>query len=200
MLKHMLTSECPRKCTYCVVKNINRNQTRNLNKVSDMYEAFRLRGHDSIMLTGGEPTRAEDFDDLYRMARVNLSHVHITTQNQKLIITEAGDRYNSIIFSLHDDTYKALKVVTTACLYASVLDFQFHALMGPTLARRGWKGLTVNEDQRGKDVFKWPGGFKKFMDKRYPDFSLRINRKGNCMDEWVLLPDLDVTKDFSEYL
>ena len=200
MLKHMVTSECPRECAYCIVRNIALDQNMNMGALAHLYKAFAVRGHDKIMLTGGEPTIAEEFLYIYRLARLYFKEVHITTQNVRVLDIDENVRYDGVTFSLHDINLVGKVVLAKSPIYGAMMDFQFKPIYMANLAKNGWSGMTVNEDQRGSTPFSYPAKAYNFVRNKWPDFSMRINKKGHCMDETIILPDFDICNDFRDYL
>ncbi len=193
MLKHMLTTACPRSCEYCITRNIKADESRDWDAINKLYIDFKAQGHTEIMLTGGEPTSANDF---YHRAYLAGNHfnVHMTTQNPEMISREMNDWvFDSIVYSLHDGL-KDEKVGLKKCrVYGAILDEQYVPELPVRLKEQGFSGLTINEEQREGVTF----------DEELPEiegFTIRINRAGHCMDETIILPNLTVITDYTPYL
>ena len=101
MLKHMLTTNCPRSCEYCITRNINADECTNLDSIEFTYDQLCTQ-HKEINLTGGEPTKAKCFMEIVELASTYFN-IHLTTQNAGML---NSDRYtclfDSIMYSLHD--------------------------------------------------------------------------------------------------
>lgn len=196
MLKHMLTTECPRRCSYCITRNINVEQNKSIFAMSFLYEKLQQLGHHSIMLTGGEPTCDPDFYMKAHIAKKIFEQVHVTTQNREMI---NGSHYinerifSSIMYSLHDGLTDEHVRMQKVRVYASILSKMYSPDLPAQLKERGFAGLTINEDQRETIPFT-----QDVPDIK--DFSFKINRAGHCMTETIILPDLTIITDFTPYL
>lgn len=193
MLKWMLTSNCNRNCEYCIVRNIKEKETTDEFKVMKTLRALR-RKHSRIMLTGGEPSMAIQFYEKLSLARYIFPEVYITTQNPK-VLYDWKCSVNAITFSLHDlkSIPHILLCSPTSKIYASILDHQYSDSLARDLAFHNYSGLTINEEQRNGKEFK-------IKLPKIPDFSIRINHRGKCLDEDILLPNLKLINDFRPYL
>jgi len=190
----MVTLKCPRKCEYCIVKNVKANECLQPLMIEDKYKEIR-KYHSKINLTGGEPTECTFFNTIVTMAKLNFNEVHITTQNPKIF--DLNYQFDSIVFSLHDLLIPLIPKGQKAAkkVYASILGHQYNERLVHALALLGYDGLTINEEQReGKDFGPVP------IFPEYPTFSIVVNRIGKCMDETIILPDLRVITDFTLYL
>lgn len=198
MLKHMLTTQCPRNCEYCITRNVNIERYDGSRKTERVYKELKAQGHENIMLTGGEPTSAPNF---YAKAIIaykvfGTTHIHMTTQNIKMIDgthTVNDGMFQSIIYSLHDDLTNEVVRLKKCKVYSAILDRQYTPDLPQRLKDHGFSGLTINEEQREGKSFT----------TELPEiegFSIRINRLGHCLDETIILPDLTVITDFRPYL
>ncbi|HEX2868647.1 MAG TPA: radical SAM protein [Ignavibacteriales bacterium] len=190
----MLTSRCNRKCEYCITRNI-RVDSKGIEyaQIRRLYSDLSLE-HKEIMLTGGEPTLAPFLSIAVVTAKDFFEKVFITTQNPILLKPKhLGGMFNAITFSMHDKAALKEKVENGATVYASILDKFYKQDLPEKLKAQGFSGLTINEEQREG---------KEFTQKlpEIEGFSIKVNRKGKCMDETIILPDLRVITDFREFL
>ncbi len=193
MIKHIITTKCNRKYTYCITRNVEVKQNLDFNSVMNIY--YKMGQEDSsLMLTGGEPTLADNFLSCIYLANWYFDNVYLTTQNPEILSNDfKGLFLNAINFSIHD-----LKNIPTVNIkvpvYASILDHLYNPKLIEELKALGYSGLTINEEQRKgkKFVAKLPRSTKKF--------SIRINRKGKCLKDKMILPDLTVINSFEKYL
>jgi len=200
MLKFILTQVCPRQCSYCIVKNM----PLHLPNYDIVNVAYRLKElsetHREIMITGGEPTMRHDYDLIVRIAKKYFDYVYITTQNPSIFNSPALPYIDAITYSLHDYPAAMTPYVRVyeptgriPPVYAAILATQYDAKLAFRLKAFGYSGLTINEEQRhGKR-------FVTFL-PRLKDFSIRVNRKGKCMNDTILLPDLTIINSFKDYL
>lgn len=194
MLKYAITSACPKSCEYCIMRSVDRREERNLSKVRTVLELWRA--HDNrIMLTGGEPTISSQFSAKYLIARELFDEVYLTTANV-YAFTENLPWFDAITFSAHNlsdvELIPSLSLMTQT-IYVSILAGQYRGYLPSFLHSMGFAGLTINEEQRAGEPFN------KAI-PRSSGFSIKINRKGYCMDETIILPDLEVIHDFRPYL
>jgi len=144
------------------------------------------------MLTGGEPSRAHMFSFYVSMAHQIFDRVFITTQEPFLIQhPHYDDQFDAITFSIHDAIVPEVR--NSATVYASILDARYKPELVNELVSKGYKGLTINENHRESAVFN----------EEFPTvngFSIRINRRGKCLDEPMILPNLTTIENFKEYL
>lgn len=191
MIKYLITSECNRKCEYCITKNIHQKECEDCEKIIDVLMQFR---NEHIMITGGEPTLSENFGFITMSAKMINKHIYLTSQNPEVLKRDSINMYyDAVTFSLHD--YKNVpKVEIDIPVYASILSDKFFQDLPRVLRQLGYAGLTINEEQREGCYFN------DSIVQEFPGFSLKINRKGNCMDDTMILPDLTVINDFTPYL
>lgn len=165
-----------RECSYCITKNL---------KVKEVYSDYKLiqafchaashAGFENIMLTGGEPTLSGNFHRVERLAYTFFDKVYLTTANPKVLNTPSV-YLEAVTFSMHDEASTNYIAESGNTTYASILQYLYTPELPLKLKRQGFAGLTINEDNRGNTSFtaKLP---------EIKDFSIRINRKGKCMDE-----------------
>lgn len=212
MLKHMLTSKCTRSCAYCITRNIRRKQELDLKRVENTYLDMYANGHKEIMLTGGEPTIAEKFISIVLLALEVFDKVRITTQNEKIFEFDGVGNLHSIIacldsvtFSLHDISLAELNIKphedynnNIPNFYAAILEskYRHNPNLIDILKENGWDGLTINEEQRGEIESERPW----IPSVVQLSFKIKRNNKGHCLNETMILPDLDVITDYKPYL
>ena len=199
MLKYMLTTKCNRRCSYCITKNV-----RGVDEVVDYFKILEAlkplaKEHRTIMLTGGEPTLAPQFNAAAAVCDQLFGEVHMTSQNP-MVFKHGGFRWlKSLTFSLHDLRLVPDPKGIGVPVYASILADQFVEGLPEYLAYMDYRGLTINDDQFGD---------KEFNENRLTQnplindwwFSIKINRVGHCLDETIILPDLSVIDDFTPFL
>lgn len=222
MVKHILTTECPRSCSYCIAHKINIPQA-DLHTIEKMLPEiyFQLSlSHKSIMITGGEPTQSQFFDLYISYARRYFEKVFITTQDEYLLGWKGSKKYfNAIKFSWHDLKTWRYAVTNGATVYASILTHLYSENLIHTVKALGYSGLTINENHYGTDVFDEMALFylksfavQKRIDFNIPSefflldndesFTIKINRRGECFqnDTVYIMPDLSMRESFEEYL
>src|ERR1039458_3551350 len=94
MLKHIITKECNRKCSYCISKNITQEQLNSITRIDQAYNKCRQDSR-SIMLTGGEPTMAYGFKNIVELAKSWFPDVYIVTQNPKALTENFYRKFRS---------------------------------------------------------------------------------------------------------
>jgi len=193
MLKHIITTKCDRECPYCITKNVPAGCTTDFKLLKETYKRLTKQGHKQIMLTGGEPTLAEDFQTLAFCAKMWFDKIHITTQNESMLDWVAM-YMDSVNFSIHDRGIIPKAPSSNAPIYAAVMVSSYYADLPNELNKLGYSGLTINEDYRGTEDFERPI-------PQIENFSIRINKRGYCItDETIILPSLEVITDFRPYL
>lgn len=199
MIKYLLTKNCPRKCTYCISRNIHQEESYDLAKVNTIYSEL-AKTDDSIMFTGGEPTIAELFIEKIFLASLKFKHLYLTTQNIKIFDNKWVKLFSAITFSLHDiHEWKKINIFEFTYkyqipVYASILDNNFYQDLPEQLINNGWAGLTINEEQREGHRFN------DSIVQEFPNFSIKINRKTQCRNDTMIMPDLTIINDFTPYL
>jgi hypothetical protein len=224
MVKHILTTECPRSCSYCIAHKIKIPQAelRAIEKMlPEIYFQLSL-SHKSIMITGGEPTQSQFFDLYISYARRYFEKVFITTQDEYLLGWKGSKKYfDAITFSWHDLKTWRYAVTNGATVYASILSHLYSEELIHTVKELGYSGLTINENHFGKDVFDenvllhlksfaveeiydFETANTYFNILLYSDkfFTIKINRRGECFknDTVYIMPDLSMRESFAEYL
>ncbi len=194
MLKHIITTECHRRCPYCLVRKLHTmDQSLNggytIHEVEAIYRELR-QVHRSIMFTGGEPTLHRGLQDLVSLAYRIFEGVHLTTAHIKGL--QWAPLFDSVTYSLHGDTPPELPN-TLGVVYASIMADQYSPSLPLTLAQKGYAGLSINEEQRSGMPFTCDL-------PEIEGFSIRVNHRGHCLDETIILPDLSVIRDFRPYL
>jgi organic radical activating enzyme len=197
VLKHILTNKCTRKCSYCITRNVHEEQETDLSRVEVLYRSISNL-HPDIMLTGGEPLLADHFCDIADLAGKNFNRVFLTTQNEMaLYYSVCFKMFRAITFSIHDNPER-YKVLNGATVYAAVMADKYFYELPYMLKDAGFAGLTINEDQRSQDRFN---ECLLMAEPEIKDFSIRINRRGRCMNDTIMImPDLSIINDFSNYL
>jgi hypothetical protein len=209
MLKHILTTACPRRCSYCLTRNVPvLDVVVSPKRIQERYRQLRDEGCQEIMLTGGEPTCHPIFPVVVQLAWSVFRKVHITTQNTALLdgsLPLSRRLLSSAVLSVHD--LRALREVLSPDIvlppfpvYVAVMASSCYDSLD-TLAHqlhlRGYAGMTINEDQRGtgEEELSLAGLRAPYV------FSVRINRRGTCLDDTpILLPDLTLISSFRPYL
>ena len=192
MIKHVLTTKCNRKCEYCITRNLDQKQIFNIHKIDSLYSMYS-KVHDSIMLTGGEPTLAKNFWLHVCLANALFKEVFITSQNPKVInFSMFQDNFEAISFSIHD-LNNIPKVEVNIPVYACILDMNYSKALVYKVKDLGYSGLTINEEQRNGETFNQELPIIK-------DFNIKINRKGKCLNDTIILPNLKVINNFDKYL
>lgn len=199
MIKHIITTECQRSCSYCISQKINIEQvdlTYELPKLQKIYETLSSQ-HESIMLTGGEPSQAYLFHVYVKLARQYFKKVFITTQDEYLLGWTGSKHYfDAITFSWHDLKTWRYAVTNDAVVYASILSHLYSDWLIKTVKELGYYGLTINENHFTKDVFD------ETQLPQIEGFSIKVNRRDECFnnDTIYIMPDLSIKKSFEEYL
>lgn len=194
--KHILTTVCPRKCSYCITQNVTSPANTDLMSLRVKYEMLYQAGFNDIMLTGGEPTCHPQFEEIVEYACASFERVHLATQDIRAIThSYPGEKLFSINFSVHElVVLNEVSRVTAKCpVYASIIDRHYEPFLPYILKSKGFSGLTINE---------WAQGLAPFPFELDPieGFSQKINRRGKCMKDTMLLPDLNVITNFTPYL
>jgi len=200
MLKHIITTKCPRGCEYCISKNLRVSSELSAHQAIDYWkkwlEACHLEKGSDINLTGGEPGMHPEFDDFVFNACQYFVNVNVTTSLISLI---NFDYSHTTVFSLHGRIPSYDMVVVPGCtVYASILSNEYYVGIVDDLADLGFRGLTINEDHRG-------GGVKisnLSLPKSPEGFSIKCNYEGYCVndDTPIMLPDGSIIKGFLPYL
>lgn len=202
IFKHLITTSCPRRCSYCITKNVPLlNEPSTLAATRERYLALFEMGYHEVMLTGGEPTAHPCYPAIVRLAWSVFGAVHLTTQNEAVLAGRNvwSDRLlASVVFSIHDRSVLRRLPNRLSLLfpvYASVMARSYFDGLVSYLRFRGFAGLSVNEDARGTEVFD------EARLPAFPGFNVRVNRRGNCLDgTLMLLPDLTEIFNFRPYL
>ena len=201
MLKHILLFSCNRDCSYCITKNVKLKSDRDLENIEAKYKEMYAAGHKEIMLTGGEPLLHAKFNEILKIAHKVFDKVFLTTQHEKAVAKDFDPNHylTAITFSLHDDNVPLLE--NDHKFYASIVEENWKDSMLRGIFVSGFAGITLNQEQFS--------GIPLFSEDYYTNFdktcrklnmSFRVNRIGHCMKETIILPDLSVTTDFTEFM
>ena len=203
MIKYAITSACMNKCEYCIMRNVQRSEERDLAKVQYALTTTRLFD-DTIMLTGGEPTISLQFERKAEIAASIFNEVYLTTANWRYVasIQRANKHIDAITYTIHfpEDIYALSNSglnVGNRPVYAAIVWPQLNEIVerAGELAVLGFSGLTINEDQRGTAAFD---------EDDLPDvsdFSYKVNRRGHCLsDTTIIFPDLEVETHFQKWV
>lgn len=202
MLKYILTSECSKDCPYCITRNVKVKECSSMRKVEKLFKDLH-KTHKAIMFTGGEPTESKYFLQKVNIASQYFFETYLTSSSEKVIVRpHFKDVFNAITFSIHDvNKAKQFRVENKAIVYASIMADQYHYRLPFILKENGFAGLTVNEDHRKEYEYTDPDFILQAALPIIPNFSMKINRKGTCINgETIILPDLHVVTSFEEYL
>lgn len=204
IFKHLITTDCPRSCSYCLTRNVPVvDGSVPLHEIRAKYWELFDKGYREVMLTGGEPTCHPLYSVIVKLAWSVFSRVHLTTQNEAVIAGRGGwsDRLlASMVFSIHDRAaLRRLSKITNLWpfpVYASVMADFYCEELAELVRLLGFAGITVNENARGTEVFD-----ESRLPASSETFSVRLNRRGHCLDDMLmLLPDLTTIKSFRSYL
>lgn len=223
MLKHIITTDCNRKCTYCINRNIP-SIHKGFTPIKDASDMMLLKEfyhklaeqqitngatEAKIMITGGEPMLHPKTSRILQVAWECFDSVHITTQSDQVFFLPLH-LLDSITFTLHDleeivKIEKALYLIRMHTnksipmpVYVSILADKYRSTLPKELYDIGVSGLTINEEQRGEILTDISA-----IEKTLPEiegFSYKINKKGHCINETIILPDLIIVTDFNKYL
>lgn len=184
------------------MRNVSRREEMDLDKVRETLNVARALSH-QIMITGGEPTISRWFNEKVRMARQLFDEVYLSTANWRYMASpQIANKYiDAITYTIHNKNdvgvltesgiYHKTIYIATVWPQMRVIDEEYVR----ALAHIGFKGLTINEDHRGTEVFD---------DSHLPDikgFNYKINRRGHCLDDMpIIMPDLEIEMSFSKWV
>jgi hypothetical protein len=97
------------------------------------------------------------------------------------------------MFSIHDKNIPVVPKKLRTPVYAGILDTRYEKDLPKKLKENGFAGLTINENN-------WKDQEFTTEVPEIKDFSIRINRKGKCDNETMILPDLRVINTFDEFM
>jgi hypothetical protein len=126
------------------------------------------------------------------MSFLLFNHVYLTTANPVILKTPMV-YIEAVTFSMHDKESTNLIVESGNTVYASIMKKFYTPELPYKLKDQGFAGLTINENQRENDPFT-----EEIPEVK--DFSIRVNRIGKCLDEIIILPNLEIINDFRNYL
>jgi hypothetical protein len=220
MIKHILTTKCPRTCKYCISKNIHIEEYDGpafIDKLAAVYfNYFKL--HKQIMFTGGEPTHSKHLYDAWNLAQIIFDEIFITSANPAILSEpKSAFRFNAITYSLH--TLDNIPPVENgAIVYASIMSDKLELASISKLKKLGYSGLTINENHFADDKDSNPflEAFLYSIDAfsittansrdnviyDFHGFSIKINRRGQCFrnNTVYIMPDLTTRNSFEEFL
>lgn len=197
MLKYILTTNCNCRCKYCITRNmVGIHETDAMTDILNTLRTMVKDGHTHIMLTGGEPTRHRQFFIILGAALCLFDGTHITTTNLDILRYPVGEYFTSITYSIHNLGQHIPHITISVPVYAAIMAQDYTPELPIELSRRGFSGLTINEDQRQNTHFDTdlPSLHND------PEFTYKINRVGHCMDETFILPDLSICTNFRQWL
>jgi len=200
MLKHIITLDCPRRCPYCITKNVPRVEARP-ERYFEVYLKLAQQ-HSDLMITGGEPTwRPDLLAKSFNLGKQFFDRVFLTTMNPKFLSHWSAPFFDAITYSHHDRPISDVPAVpANVRAYLAVMYSQYSAVLVRQAELFGFSGITVNEDHR-KAVVPWMDDL--VIDKRpfSAGFTLKINRhRGVCLRHTFLLPDCSIEEDFLKFL
>lgn len=205
MLKHVISNKCNKKCDYCIARNIKEPQNSDLFALKKVYQDMYWQGHKAVMLTGGEPTIAPNFNAILFLAFQVFDEVYLTTNDADWVIKEKKLQrlIDGITLSLHNISadeemwQNLLRKSLSKKVYASILDHQYFPGIEERLAIRHFDGLTICENNWSQNDFDESA----LTQLEEYEFSIRINRREHCIkQEFIILPDLHVTSSFDDYM
>jgi hypothetical protein len=193
MIKHIITTDCPRSCPYCITKNLPAIEPCP-GKIEEAYAAHQ--GEGELMLTGGEPTfRPDLLFAAFNAGRRYFESVHLTTASGRFLHHWTARFFDSIVYSHHDRPAAELPFVGPYVrAYLAILADQFSQDLVGMAHASGFSGLTINEEQRAGERFEAE------VLSPCEDFTIKINRRGHCLDQKILLPDLTLVEDFRDFM
>jgi MoaA/NifB/PqqE/SkfB family radical SAM enzyme len=220
MIKHILTTNCMNKCSYCISKNIHIEEYHGLDYIEKLvaiyFQYYKL--HKTITFTGGEPTLANHLYDCWDAARIVFDEVFITSANPAILCEpKSAFRFNAITFSLHT-LHHIPKVENGATVYASIMSNKFNLEIPYKLKELNYSGLTINENHflddfsdpfietflRSCTGYKKSWSYDSGFDTIYNlhGFTIKVNRRGECFKQNTvyIMPDLTTRTSFEEFL
>lgn len=203
MLKYIMTTNCPRKCEYCISRNVaGYEESLNDNECVLAMQKLYRDGYKDIMLTGGEPTVAKKFFRKLRWAGIVFDTIHIVTQNKEWLVNNDGDTklFDSIVFSRHGEADIPYVGDVESNVYLSILEWEYSPEVIAEAYLNGYAGVSIQENNFGSDGFAHEVGAKMWADAY--GLSLKINREGHCVDDAtpIMLPDYTVVDSFKGFM
>lgn len=208
MIKHLITTDCTRSCEYCITRGLSVSEEQDLRKVQALYEKLRVN-HDSITITGGEPTLNPRFYTYLTIAYGIFDNISVITASDEILSANHWtDLLHSITYSIHVCDIRDLmtkKVEHKVPTYASVLSFNFFKYMSRgglhVLRENGYAGVSIREDIRNPGSLYIPDRTNAcLLKENTDDFSIRIVPAQECLRGTYILPDLRVVHDFREVM
>lgn len=188
-IKHLITMDCPRECSYCINKRIKGNYQKRApiaRTTRGCYEILRGMGYDALLLSGGEPTLSPSLSRYAHLATLFFSHISVITANPDAINGMYNDLpFNDIMFSPHtEDMWEVPTPYARQPVYAMMMleeiigksQYPIDMVEGWAYRLRclGYAGMTIHET--------FPDGWKaNFLIKTYANFSIRYKSKNACV-------------------
>ena len=195
MIKYIITIDCPLKCSYCITKNLKIKKPKvdytfltTFRNICYHYGSIEK----DIMYTGGEPTIDKEYLFLVKsIAEFYFKNQYIVTANEEVLNDKDYNKFDTVMFSLHGRIPKEVKLDIP--VYCGCMEHEYNDYLPFILKQKGYKGLTISENQRGNIKFN-----KKLP--KIKNFTYKINRIGKCMNDNIILPDLNIINNFKNYL
>jgi hypothetical protein len=147
---------------------------------------------DFLELTGGEPTLDPQLTLKMLIAKSYFEEVGMRTAYPKHVTPLQWQTLDTINVSAHNlDTYLEQPasdfIEPSVRAYLSIGLHQYSPDLPAEMYRLGWDGLSIWEDVWQND------GLKTDIEKpEVPNFSIRHLSAAECLDQLIILPDLDL--------
>ena len=192
--RYMVTSECHRGCEYCISKNVKVAPDNDITRIANLMR-YVSKTHDSLELTGGEPTLDPKLTLKLLIAKEYFRTVSVRTAQPMHLSPLECKVFDHINVSAHNlDDFIDKRPVDVlqfrdghTKMHMSINDHQYYAGLPKRLARHGWDGLSIWEDV-------WnPKPKSDLAPHTAPEgFSVRHLSSDECLDQIIILPDLDI--------
>ena len=190
--RYMVTSACHRGCSYCITKNVDIEQDNDIVRIANLFN-YVSKTHDSLELTGGEPTLDPKLTLKILLAKEYFPVVSVRTAEPTHLSVLECKILDHINVSGHDLNYflnkhpeEVLNFRGETKVYLSINLNQYDDTLPKHLADYGWDGLSIWEDV-------WNPKPKVHFNIEAPKgFSIRHLGTEECLDKLIILPDLDV--------
>ena len=191
--RYMVTSECHRGCEYCISKNVEVAQDNDITRIANLMR-YVSKTHDSLELTGGEPTLDSKLTlklliakEYFRIVSVRTAQpTHLSSLECKVFdhINVSAHNLNDFVNKRPEDILQFNNGYTK--VHMSINNHQYYADLPKHLAEHGWNGLSIWEDV-------WNPKPKVYFNIEAPEgFSVRHLGTEECLDQLIILPNLDV--------
>ena len=192
MARYMITSKCNMNCSYCVAKNVKILSDNNIVKIANVMQ-YISKTHNRLEITGGEPTLDPKLSLKILIAKEYFSEVGMRSATPNNITSMQIDNLDVVNISghnlrLYEHTSPEQHLVKPITTYLSIGKHQYYPELPARLAELGWNGLTIWEDV-------WNPKPKSDLVDPYDipeSFSVRHLSSDECLDQLIILPDLDV--------